>query len=320
MICLICNKSESVSFRADYKLEIKSDKKFFENQKIYSCKECDFSFVNPMPKDDKINYFYKNIYRSVNRPPYWMTENYDDIKNTYLDDRNLNYLLYLTTLVDIKKIKNLFDFGAGYGDLGFAIKKNFPKVDLFCSENDDFCKPILNEKNYKNFENLNDINIKFDLIITLHTLEHLTDINIFSKFYELLNKNGSIFFEVPNCPDEYFQGRPYDSPHLLFYTKRSIEKIANIYNMNIKNFSFSYYSFEDDHQYQRESQNLYENLNKNLSFSKIKKIVKKITPKFLINFRRDLINTKQVKSDDRINLYSNNTGNNCYIRGILTKK
>ena len=85
MICLICNKSESVSFRADYKLEIKSDKKFFENQKIYSCKECDFSFVNPMPKDDKINYFYKNIYRSVNRPPYWMTENYDDIKNTYLD-------------------------------------------------------------------------------------------------------------------------------------------------------------------------------------------------------------------------------------------
>ena len=28
------------------------------------------------------------------------------------------------------------------------------------------------------------------------------------------------FFEVPNCPKEYWNGRPYDGLHLLYYTKK----------------------------------------------------------------------------------------------------
>ena len=58
-------------------------------------------------------------------------------------------------------------------------------------------------------------------------MEHLSDINsIFEKFSEILNPKGYIFFEVPNCSKEYWQGRPYDGPHLLFYTKKSIEMLA----------------------------------------------------------------------------------------------
>ena len=69
-------------------------------------------------------------------------------------------------------------------------------------------------------ENFKDINTKFDLIVTTHSLEHLTNIDIFSKFNDILNPTGFLFFEVPNCPKEYFQGRPYDSPHLLFFTSK----------------------------------------------------------------------------------------------------
>ena len=62
---------------------------------------------------------------------------------------------------------------------------------------------------------------KFDLITTTHSLEHLSDINsIFTKFKEILNKDGHIFFEVPNCTKEYFDGRAYDSPHLLFLQQK----------------------------------------------------------------------------------------------------
>ena len=42
-----------------------------------------------------------------------------DLETKYLDDRQLNYLLYITTLVDFKKINSIYDFGAGNGDLGF---------------------------------------------------------------------------------------------------------------------------------------------------------------------------------------------------------
>lgn len=319
MKCLICKKTETVKFLDNYKLEIKEDIKFFHNLKIYNCRDCDFSFVNPIPSDDKLNYFYKHIYRAVGRPPYWMTENYDDLKRYCFENKNFNYMLYLTTLINLTKIKNLYDFGGGYGDLGFLLKKKFPNLNLFCTENDDNCKNILKERGYTNFENFKDINTKFDLIITLHSLEHLTDTNIFSKFNEMLNPNGFIFFEVPNCPKEYFQGRPYDSPHLLFFTSKSMHKTAEIYNMEFVNFSSSSYSFDDDHKYQRESQNLYEELNKSkFSRAKLKQTFKKIVPNFLINLRKSFLEGR--KREESANCFANNTGDNCYIRGILKKK
>ena len=320
MKCLICEKAEAVKFLDEYKLEIKTDIKFFSGLKIYKCEDCDFSFVSPMPTNEKLNYFYKHVYRAPGRPPYWTTGNYEDLKKHYLEDKNLNYLLYLSALVDFSKIKNLYDFGGGYGDLGYLLKKKFPHLELFCTENDENCKNILNKRSYKNFEKLEDINTKFDMIITTHSLEHLTDTSIFFKFNNILKPNGLVFFEIPNCPKEYFNGRPYDSPHLLFYTRKSMNKIAKIHNMEFINFSYSSYSFDTDHRYQRESQNLYEKQYSSKFLFPVKKLIKKIMPSFLINLRRNYLESKNLLSEERSNLFVNNTGNNCYIRGILIKK
>ena len=318
--CLICNGSNKVKFLDNYKLEIEEDKKYFKDAKLYHCDDCDFSFVYPMPKEEDLNNFYKHVYRSLNRPPYWLTENYKDLKKYYLEDKNLNYLLYLTTLIDISKVENVYDFGAGYGDLGNALKKKFPKLNLFCTENDKHCKKILEERGYKNFENLEDINKKFDLIITIHSLEHMSDISIFSKFKEILKPNGLIFFEVPNCPNDYFDGRPYDSPHLLFYTRKSFEKIASLNSFKILNFSFSSYSFHEDHKFQRESQNLYKKMNNSkFSLPYLKSKIKKIIPYSLINLRQEFLKLKKIQNETRVNWFANNTGDNCYIRGILVK-
>ena len=88
MKCLICKKTETVKFLDDYKLEIKEDIKFFHNLKVYNCEDCDFSFVSPIPSEDKLNYFYKHVYRAVGRPPYWMTEDYEDLKRYCLEEKN----------------------------------------------------------------------------------------------------------------------------------------------------------------------------------------------------------------------------------------
>ena len=157
--------------------------------------------------------------------------------------------------------------------------------------------------------------------IALGINHQLVNIDIFSKFNDILNPNGFLFFEVPNCPKEYFQGRPYDSPHLLFFTSKSMHKIAKMHNMEFVNFSYSSYSFDDDHKYQRESQNLYEELNKSkFSSAKIKQILKKIVPNSLINLRRNFLEKRDVKNEERANWFASNTGDNCYIRGILKKK
>ena len=89
-----------------------------------------------MPSEDTLNYFYEKVYRSDGRPPYLVSENYEDQKKHYLEDKNLSYLIYLTSLIDLKKIKKLYDFGGGDGDLGYALKKKFPQLQLFCTEHD----------------------------------------------------------------------------------------------------------------------------------------------------------------------------------------
>ena len=322
MKCLICNKKENVKFLDDYKLEIRDDIDYFKDAKIYRCSDCDFGFVYPMPSEEILNYFYKYVYRADGRPPYLVSENYEDQKKHYLEDKNLSYLLYLTSLIDVRKIENLYDFGGGDGDLGFALKKKFPQLNLSCTEGDTYCEKILIDRGYTNYKNLNDVNKKFDLIVTTHSMEHLSDINsIFEKFSEILNPKGYIFFEVPNCSKEYWQGRPYDGPHLLFYTKKSIEMLAKKHGYDFVNFSFSAYSFKRDHKNQRESQkSYYKRIKSIFSLSKIKTFLKRFVPNKIISLRQDYLQTLRFRSEDKLMWFANNTGDNCYIRGILQKK
>ena len=316
--CPICKEDKNVNFRCDYKYEIFEDKKYFDHLDIYKCNNCDFSFANPMPSMSNLDYFYENIYRQVNRPPYWVTENDKDLEKRYLEDRNLNYLLYLSTLIDLKKVTNIYDYGAGYGDLGYAIKKKFPKVNLFCTEHDNQCKNILKKRGYTN-DKLENIDKKYDLIITLHSLEHLTDVDVFKKFNEILNPGGMVFFEVPNCPQEYFSGRPYDGPHLLFYTKKSIQSICNKFNFQVDRIDINSYSFKEDHRYQKESQDRYYRIKSGKTFDSFKQLIKKFIPNKLIKLRQMIKDANNVDEMNKLGLFTINSDDNCYLRGILKK-
>ena len=143
---------------------------------------------------------------------------------------------------------------------------------------------------------------------------------IFNTFHNLLNKNGLVFFEVPNCEERYFEGRPYDGPHLLFYTKKSIEKICNQYSFEILKFDYSSYSFQEDHKYQRHSQNLYKKISSGDIYENVKRKIRKFLPYKIYEIRQFFNLALSLKNQHRVNMFSNNVGNNCYIRGILKKK
>ena len=61
MKCFICEKNDNLELNSEYKLEIESDKKFFKNPKIYRCNNCDFSFVHPLPNNQDLDFFYKEM-------------------------------------------------------------------------------------------------------------------------------------------------------------------------------------------------------------------------------------------------------------------
>ena len=319
MYCPICKNTKNVNLRCDYKYEIQEDIKYFGKLDVLKCQDCDFSFANPMPKMENLDYFYENIYREVNRPPYWVTANDEETEKRILEDKNLNYLLYLSTLIDLKKVKNIYDFGAGFGDLGYAIKKKFPQINLFCTEYDKQCSQILKKRGYIN-KKIENIDEKFDLIITLHSLEHLTDVEIFQQFSEILKPEGKIFFEVPNCPKEYFLGRPYDGLHLLFYTKKSIEVICGKFKFEPERIDISSYSFDEDHKYQRESQERYYRIKSGKTLDSFKQFIKKFLPYKIIKLFHLIKNSDKNDEMHKLGLFTSNSDDNCYLRGILKKK
>ena len=47
--------------------------------------------------------------------------------------------------------------------------------------------------------------------------------------------------------------------------------------------------------------------------------MKKIVPKSILRFKKFFDNAKTVNSQDRINNFVNNVGDNCYIRSIFKK-
>lgn len=278
MRCLICNNN--TIFLDKYKFNVKSDIEYFGDKDIFQCESCNFCFCHPMPKKIKLDEFYQKIYRAYGRP-----HEYDsiDVKKNYKSFKNLDYLDYLEKFIDLNKIKQLFDFGSGTGCLGYLIKKNYDKIEISSAESDNNCKKILKERGYRNYDNINEINKKFDLIISLHSLEHLTDLNIIHNFRAVAKKNSYLFLEVPNCEFSLkFKSRPYDSPHLMFFTKESFRKIAKKYSLEILDMSYCSISLEENFKNMSNAKRKYEDWKKGEIKDFIKSLLRKLLKKVKI--------------------------------------
>ena len=314
MNCINCKKN-NLSFIDSYKIEIDTDVKYLGEMNIYRCKDCEISFCDPMPSLEKLEYFYSKIYRANNRP-----HHYDHYykKNSFLDSINLDYLSYLTTFIDFSKVKTVFDFGAGLGNLGFILKKNFSHIDLYCCENDENCLQTLKDRGYTNYNKLDDINKKFDLVISLHCFEHLTNINLINNLKSLINSNGFLFVEVPNA--DFTQGykkRIFDSPHLLFFNKKSIENIFLDMNLKITNLIHSSYSMDYDFDIQHKSKMLFNNLS---FYRKIRPYFKNLAPNFISSIIKNIRKFRNLNNPDIIKWHVNGQKNSRFIRGIFSNR
>lgn len=309
MKCILCNQFKS-SFFDNYKLNVQADLAVFKNIKIYKCKKCDIGFCHPMPKIEKLDEYYSKIYRSPGRPHYINRFDLDLYSN-----KNLNYIQYLTTFLDFTKLNSIFDFGSGPGALGFLLKKKFPHLKLFSSEADKHCIRILKSRGYKVYKNLNSVHRKFDLIISTHSLEHMSDLQIIQKFKNISKKNSHLFIEVPNCPlDKNYIKRPYDSPHLIFFTFKSCLKLSKKFKMKLVNLNYASYSIKKSFQYMNYFKIKYNKITNGSSFfKKIKELLKKIIPKKIYELKSYLLENEQ----DKLDHFVLNKSDSWCIRGLF---
>ena len=70
----------------------------------------------------------------------------------YYSERNLSYFSYLSSFINFEKVNNIFDYGAGNGNLGYLIKKKFKHIKLYSIELGVPSREILQKRKYKLFD------------------------------------------------------------------------------------------------------------------------------------------------------------------------
>ena len=151
------------------------------------------------------------------------------------DIRRFNYLK--------NKIKNksLLDFGCGKGKfLKIAKKHNKNIAGLEVS------KQLINylSGKFKMYENLDEIDQKFDVVTLFHVLEHIPNqIETLKNIKKVIHKKGKLFIEIPHANDlllnlKVFRNFTLWSEHLVLHTKFSIIKYLKISGFKIDKVVF----------------------------------------------------------------------------------
>lgn len=167
-------------------------------------------------------------------------------KNWFLNpDLKLYNKIY--KLIKKSKSSNILDVGCGNGNLLSYIYTHHPKIrltgiDLSASKINPEIKII--REDFINYE----LNEKYDFIISLATVEHIYEAELFvNKLYNNLNSGGILFLMTMNDDSilyilsrflnrigisKPFQ-RLYDKHHLNHYSHKSLKKLLQNQNFSI---------------------------------------------------------------------------------------
>jgi 2-polyprenyl-3-methyl-5-hydroxy-6-metoxy-1,4-benzoquinol methylase len=165
----------------------------------------------------------------------FVTEKIDDDDRRYKQYKNLF------------KNKSILDFGCGTGDFLAKIKnaKLLNGVEL---RKNCIKKIMRNYPNIKVYDDIKNINQKFDFITMFHVLEHIEyQIQTLKKLKFYLKNKGKLIIEVPHANDfllniellKDFRKFTFWSEHLVLHTEKSLKvflKKAGFKKINISYF------------------------------------------------------------------------------------
>jgi 2-polyprenyl-3-methyl-5-hydroxy-6-metoxy-1,4-benzoquinol methylase len=230
MVCVICKSNNtSVYYRGNIRDGIYP--KFKKNQIIYSCLDCKSKFLNFL-------YDYSD----------------DKYRLEYNGESDFNKLKILSAQLDncLKFIdsndfvgKSILDVGCGNGFLVDHFKQSAFKT-VVVEKNIKFYN-FLEKNNHVVFSDLFEVNEQFDLITCFNVIEHIDDVVPFvSRMYDLLNCDGKLVIQTPNCNDylnfllpDTFGKFFFRTVHRNYFCKDSLINILKICQIENYDFIFS---------------------------------------------------------------------------------
>lgn len=209
-----------------FQIKIIEDLKI-DDYKMQRCINCNFEFANPLIEGSSS--FYNWVTNMENYYPHHRWE-YDKVISLIKNN--------------ISRNKKLLDVGCGDGRFfDLLIKEGFSKNDFIgIDPTQQSVEKCLN-KGYKVLGLTTKqyiekyISTKFDVIVSFHVLEHLSDpIQFIKELLELLNTEGCIYLSTPYSPMSFevgwFDVLNHPPHHLGRWSKKSYLKLSEALNLD----------------------------------------------------------------------------------------
>lgn len=205
------------------------------------CNDCGHIYVNPAPTFESLNLFYQKYYRGLYNSDNSPDQNYLSSHHPFEigTNRNVGDLVFIFNEKNKRNPSKVLDIGCAEGYFLSCFKKILnSNIELHGLEiNQEFLnygvkKGFVSKAFNISFEEFQFLE-KYDIITSSHVLEHILEPRMFiEKLISGLNDGGIIFLEFP-VGDREYASNYFHIAHLNHFTKSSIKKLSEIYNLNI---------------------------------------------------------------------------------------
>jgi hypothetical protein len=245
MRCLACGTGfeGQESKRLDYENLEFPNSDIFNDLLITICPNCGLGFLNKEPSSAQVYDFYMNYYRHSNSPYSVDFSRMKPLRS--MDARSLGQIYLGLSQINFNKNDIFLDLGPGSGN-------SFSTANLILDN--PICYGIelnsgaqayyLRAYGAETFQNISvfiEKGFKAKLIILSHSLEHFKSSEASKLMNELkmaLSPDGAVVIEVPNDDLSYFGNlRINDSPHLLFFNRKSLICFVEKYGFKVVAFT-----------------------------------------------------------------------------------
>lgn len=238
----------------EYKLELKkcpvcdSKKQKFlfshYNFHYWKCKDCSFVYSNPrLNNKGSYKWYNSNFYNAAIESEFYLVkkEKYPASPDNFHDCKNL------IAKIDLKENSNIIDIGCGNGAFLDYLRENTQFYNLHGIDLNkkavEFAKEIRNLNVVRH--NINDYNPKgkFDLVISMESIEHANDLRHFMfNITKFIERKGYLIITTPYNDRLHTMiggvwGDHYMAPnHINFFNLKSMKTLLGKYNFQSKEF------------------------------------------------------------------------------------
>ncbi|MFP6711543.1 MAG: class I SAM-dependent methyltransferase [Rhodospirillales bacterium] len=224
--------------------------------KLDRCQDCSYVFVNPRPSLEYLVDFYTNNTHDNSFRDEAEVSLSDILKkeadwpNSSVDaERIVGTAHSLVKTTSPEGALTLFDVACGFGFITReAINLGFDVTALEISNSDRKIASDMNNLEPQNipFEEFNEADNSFDVIILSQIVEHVLDINEWiGKAQKLLKSDGLLAVALPNFDNlfRYILGKnePYIIPpeHLNYFNGRNLQKLLSNHGLSVEKIEWT---------------------------------------------------------------------------------